>query len=344
MRNEKNERDVKSKTAWERWRNTGIKCGIFLALYFAAILSGYICYLYLSTFAWMRSDIVYPALHLMNLYKEEIVAGGLFLGLFLIVLYDYRKMYFLVEEEVSQALLRAEESEKRKNDLVVYLAHDLKTPLTSITGYLQLLQDEPEVSEETKMKYIRVAASKAERLDDLLNEFFEITRYNLTQITLEKSEINLTRMLEQIIFEFQPMLKEKNLTCDLEAPKDYLFACDSDRIQRVFDNLLRNALNYSFPSSKIQIRMKTLDNAVSVEFENEGNTIPQEKLQRIFEQFFRLDNSRGTKTGGSGVGLAIAKEIVELHGGSIRAFSENEHIRFLVILPTGTVPKGNLKS
>lgn len=333
MKNKSNEKKVKSKTAWERWHRTGIKCGIFLVLYFAAVLSGYIFYLYLSTFAWMKSDIVYPVLHLLNLHKETIVVGGLFLGLFIIVLWDYKQMYFLVEEEVSQALVRAEEAESRKNDLVVYLAHDLKTPLTSVTGYLQLLQDEPEVSQETRMKYIGVAAAKAERLDELLNEFFEITRYNLTQITLVKSEINLTRMLEQIIFEFQPMMKEKQLTCELCAPKNYTFICDSDRMQRVFDNLLRNALNYSFPETKIQIRMREEKNAVILEFENEGYTIPEEKLQRIFEQFFRLDDSRGTKSGGSGVGLAIAKEIVELHGGTILATSENDRVCFRVSLP-----------
>lgn len=333
MKNENSGTNIKSKTAWRRWHRTGIKCGIYLVLYFATILSGYIFYLYLSTFTWMKSDTVYPILHFLNLHKETFVVGGVFLGLFIIVLWDYRRMYLLVEEEVSQALLRAEEAESRKNDLVVYLAHDLKTPLTSVTGYLQLLQDEPDVSQETRMKYIRVAAAKAERLDDLLNEFFEITRYNLTQITLEKSEINLTRMLEQIIFEFQPMMKEKKLTCELQAPKDYSFVCDSDRMQRVFDNLLRNALNYSFPDTKIQIRMQEIKGEVILEFENEGNTISKEKLQRIFEQFFRLDDSRGTRTGGSGVGLAIAKEIVELHDGTIQAYSENNHIRFRVSIP-----------
>lgn len=329
----KDEKNIRSRNARRHWRRTGIRCGIFLVLYFGIVLSGYICYLYLSTFSWMRSDAVYPVLHFMNEYKEMFVAGGLFLGLFLIVLWDYRNMYLLLEEEVNQAYIRAEEAEKRKNDLVVYLAHDLKTPLTSVTGYLQLLQDEPELSEETKLKYIRVAAGKAERLEELIDEFFEITRYNLTQITLDKSEINLTRMLEQIVFEFQPMMKEKNLTCELQAPKDYYFVCDPDRMQRVFDNLLRNALNYSFPATAIRIQLWVSKGEVILEFDNEGPTIPKEKLQRIFEQFFRVDNSRGTKSGGSGVGLAIAKEIVELHGGRIQAFSEDEHIRFWVVLP-----------
>ena len=224
-------------------------------------------------------------------------------------------MYHLVQTEVRRAEAHAEEAEQRKNDLVVYLAHDLKTPLTSVLGYLQLLQEEPGLPEEIRVRYMDVAFHKAERLEELINEFFEITRYNLTHIVLEKREINLTRMLEQLIFEFQPMMREKELACNLEAPKDFYYTCDPDRMQRVFDNLLRNAVNYSFPSTEIQIRLRTEQNQILLDFENEGNPIPEEKLSRIFEQFFRLDSSRGTKTGGSGVGLAIAREIVELHGG-----------------------------
>lgn len=242
-------------------------------------------------------------------------------------------MYELVEEEVKGAEQRADEAEQRKNDLVVYLAHDLKTPLTSVMGYLELLQDEPELPEETRQHYIQVIARKTERLEDLINEFFEITRYNLTHITLEKSEINLTRLLEQVIFEFQPMMQEKNLTCDVSLPKDFMFVCDSDRMQRVFDNLLRNALNYSYPSTVVRVSLEERERELELNFENQGNTIPPEKLQRIFEQFFRLDTSRGTKTGGSGIGLAIAKEITQLHGGQITAYSEDNWIRFQIILP-----------
>ncbi|MBO5071553.1 MAG: vancomycin resistance histidine kinase VanS, partial [Eubacterium sp.] len=132
-------------------------------------------------------------LHFLNDNKSIFFLFGLAAGIIIILIYDYRKMYEMVEKEVEQAQFRADEAEQRKNDLVVYLAHDLKTPLTSVMGYLQLLQDEPDLQEETRQHYIRVVARKTERLEDLINEFFEITRYNLTHITLEKSEINLTR-------------------------------------------------------------------------------------------------------------------------------------------------------
>lgn len=281
----------------------------------------------------MENDIFYPVLHFLNDNKAVFFLLGLVTGIIIILIYDYRRMYELVGKEAEQAQLRADEAEQRKNDLVVYLAHDLKTPLTSVMGYLELLQDEPDLPEETKRHYIRVVSRKTERLEELINEFFEITRYNLTHITLEKSEINLTRMLDQVVFEFQPMLREKDLDCEVSLPKDFMFVCDSDRMQRVFDNLLRNALNYSFPSTAIRISLADRDREIELRFENQGNTIPPEKLQRIFEQFFRLDSSRGTKTGGSGIGLAIAREIIELHGGQITAFSEDNQVCFQIILP-----------
>ena len=322
-----------NERASRRYRNTAKKIFVFVAAYGSVCLTGLFCYLYLSTFIWQKEDIVYPLLHFLNNRKGAIFLIGLVGGIIFILVYDYKKMYELVEEEVRRAELRADEAEQRKNDLVVYLAHDLKTPLTSVMGYLELLQAEPDLHEKTRQRYIQVVLHKTERLEDLINEFFEITRYNLTHITLEKSEINLTRLLEQVIFEFQPMMADKDLVCDLSLPKDYMFVCDSDRMQRVFDNLLRNALNYSFSQTTIHIRLEDREQEIELNFENQGNTIPPEKLQRIFEQFFRLDSSRGTKTGGSGIGLAIAKEIIELHGGRITAFSEDNQIRFQIVLP-----------
>lgn len=227
----------------------------------------------------------------------------------------------------------AREAEQRKNDLVTYLAHDLKTPITSVIGYLTLLHDEQQISEEMRQRYLSIALDKAERLDDLINEFFEITRFNLSHISLEKKQINLSLMLDQLLYEFQPMLKGKQLECQLNVPEGIMMRCDPDKLQRVFDNLLRNAVNYSFENSSIRITAKTGINNVLLTFENDGDTISQEKLSRIFEQFYRLDTSRSSGSGGAGLGLAIAKEIVELHGGTIRAFSENDIIRFDVSLP-----------
>ncbi len=238
-----------------------------------------------------------------------------------------------IKHTLEQRKLATELAEQRKNDLVVYLAHDLKTPLTSVIGYLTLLRDESQISEELREKYLSISLEKAEHLEDLINEFFEITRFNLSDITLEYSRVNLTRLLEQLTYEFKPMFLEKNLKCELEIVPDTMIKCDVNKMQRVFDNLLRNAVNYSFADSTIRIVSTQNEGNLNIKFTNFGNTIPQEKLERIFEQFYRLDTARSSRSGGAGLGLAIAKEIVELHGGSITAKSENDIIEFEVTIP-----------
>lgn len=241
----------------------------------------------------------------------------------------------LVREGALRNAMLAKEAEQRKNDLIVYLVHDLKTPLTSVIGYLTLLRDEPQISEEMRSRYTGIALDKAERLEDLINEFFDITRFNLTNIQLEPERVNISRMLEQIGFEFHPILAEKDLKLETEIKPNVEMLCDPDKLARVFDNLLRNAVNYSYAGTTIYLSMdyEPIKDEVKICVENHGKTISPDKLDRIFEQFFRLDSSRRSSTGGSGLGLAIAKEIVELHHGTITAESENESIRFTVVLP-----------
>lgn len=225
-------------------------------------------------------------------------------------------------------------AEQRKNDLIVYLAHDLKTPLTSVIGYLNLLRDEPQISTELRAKYMDIALDKAERLEDLINEFFDITRFNLTTLVLEPEQTNLSRMLEQMTNEFDPILAEKELSWETKIDPDVELLCDRDKMGRVFDNLIRNAVNYSYSQTTIRLTMKADDPFIEIRIKNHGKTIPPEKLSHIFEQFYRVDSSRTTTNGGAGLGLAISKEIIELHGGTIQAKSENESTVFIVTLPT----------
>jgi len=221
----------------------------------------------------------------------------------------------------------------RKNDLITYLAHDLKTPLTSVIGYLSLLEEAPDMPSAQKEKYIRIALEKAMRLEKLINEFFEITRYNLQQIVLEKETIDLSFMLMQMTDEFYPILNARGNTIRLETTESLTVYGDSEKLARVFNNILKNAIAYSYADTEILVRAEKNDTSVNILFQNHGKTIPSQKLNTIFEKFYRLDDARSANTGGAGLGLAIAKDIVALHGGTITAESVNEITCFTVTLP-----------
>lgn len=233
-------------------------------------------------------------------------------------------------KENEQARLQAE---KQKNDLVVYLAHDLKTPLTSVVGYLTLLSEAPELPAEQKAKYIGIALDKAYRLEQLINEFFDITRMNYQTVTAYKTPVNLTILLVQIINEFFPMMEEKNITVRQEIEPELMLSADADKLARVFDNLFRNAVNYSYAGTEIVCSARKGNGCILVNVKNTGDHIPQEKLAHIFDKFFRLDSSRQSATGGAGLGLAIAKQIIELHDGTIEAVCNEGITEFRIVLP-----------
>lgn len=165
-----------------------------------------------------------------------------------------------VERKLNQIMVgirasqqEAKDAEQRKNDMIIYMAHDLKTPLTSVIGYLTLLKDEPEISQELRQKYLDIAWNKAGRLEDLVNEFFELTRMNFAHMTLNRSMVNMTMMVEQFMYEFKPLLAEKGMDYELEAEPEIMVYCDIEKMQRVFDNLLKNAINYGYPDSMIHV-------------------------------------------------------------------------------------------
>ena len=224
-------------------------------------------------------------------------------------------------------------SEQKKNDLVVYLAHDLKTLLTSIIAYLTMLDQRKSMPDEDREKYIHVTFEKASRLRELINEFFEITRFNLQDIVLEKEQLNLSFLLEQLADESYGVLKDKYLTCSVKTDDDLMVMGDPDKLARVFDNLLRNAIAYSYTDTEIEIEARAKGTDIVITFENQGHEIPEQNLKLIFEKFYRVDNARSSQTGGSGLGLSIAKRIVELHGGIIEATSDWERTTFTVVLP-----------
>ena len=238
-----------------------------------------------------------------------------------------------IRRQLSARVGAARETEQRKGDLVAFLAHDLKTPLTSVVGYLTLLRDDPGLTAEQRAKFTGIALDKAQRLQELLGEFFDISKMDLDSEAGEKGPIQLSMLLEQLADEFYPLFAEKRLTCSPQIQPHLVVLGDPDKLARVFDNVLRNAVSYSTPGGQVDILAQAQGRSAEITIRNQGLEIPEGELSNIFEKFYRLDAARSSRTGGAGLGLAIAKEIVELHGGSIRCESNGKLTSFLISLP-----------
>lgn len=249
---------------------------------------------------------------------------------------DFAPVGVLLGQLRNEALTKERQLEQetaQKNDLITYLAHDLKTPLASVIGYLCLLDENPNLPQQLREQYTGITLEKAYRLEQLINEFFEITRYNLHKIVINPGKIHLRPMLMQMADEFYPILSPEGKYIELDIPEDILFIGDADKLARVFNNILKNAAAYSDPQTPIRLAAHVVGNYAAVVISNEGTPIPPHQLDTIFEKFYRLDSSRSSKTGGSGLGLAIAREIVLAHRGTIQVQSTVECTTFTVMLP-----------
>lgn len=342
-------------------KNLRVKLSITLTLY---ALVGYILTMLLDYGFSQFSNIFFPWLHLR---LEVIYFLYLIIGFGAIFYHYWKKPWGYLQEivnatetvyqpndstiELSEPLKDVEkrmnqikmavllsqqavkEAENKKNELVMYLAHDIRTPLTSVIGYLSLLDEAPDMPVEQKAKYVGIALKKAVRLETLISEFFEITRYNTQQIKLKKTNVDLYYLLVQLIDEFYPALSAKGISAVLRADETLTVYGDSEKLARVFNNILKNATAYSYLDTEILISAQKEQDKVLIKFENHGHTIPPDQLSAIFEKFNRLDNARKSDTGGAGLGLSIAAEIVRLHGGEISVQSENDTVTVTVSLP-----------
>ena len=239
--------------------------------------------------------------------------------------------------QIKLSVLNSEKSvaqaEEKKNELVMYLAHDIRTPLTTVIGYLHLLDEAPDMPEEQRKKYVGIALNKSERLDILINELFDLTRYNTRAASLHKTNVDLSCLLSQIADEFYPALSTNRNTVNVSVDEGLTVIADSEMLARVFGNLLKNAASYSDAGSEIIISAKRENDLAVITFENTGKNISPEELETMFDKFSRLDRARASETGGAGLGLPIAKEIVELHGGTITVQSKDHTITFYILLP-----------
>ena len=239
-----------------------------------------------------------------------------------------------VKDILLQREREAKTAEQRKNELVVYLAHDIRTPLTSIIGYLNLLEQMPDLPDGEKAKYVHISLEKTYRLEQMIDEFFEITRYNTQQIELSKKPVDLHYLLEQVIDEHIPLFTNRGNYVTFQAEGPMEMCGDADKLARVFNNLLKNAAAYSEAGTEVIVTAKKTDvDNITVAVSTYGKPIPKDKLDILFDKFYRLDEARTSNTGGTGLGLAIVKEIVVLHGGTITADSSNGQTTFTVKLP-----------
>lgn len=235
-------------------------------------------------------------------------------------------------EAIHQRELYEKES-SRKNDLITYLAHDLKTPLASVIGYLSFLSEATEITVALKEKYTNIALDKAYRLETLIDQFFEITRFNLQTIVINREKMDIRLMLEQLCDECYPILKNCNKEIHMEIEDEGQVYLDPDKFGRVLTNVLRNAISYSYENTPIQLKEHIEHKQLIIQVINEGDRIPAHKLETIFEKFYRMDEARSTRKGGAGLGLAIAKSIIEAHQGTISAKSDEHYTTFTMMIP-----------
>ena len=213
------------------------------------------------------------------------------------------------------------------------MAHDLRTPLTSIIGYLELLNTNRSLEEELRWKYIEIAYGKARRLEKLIEDLFGFTKLNYGKIAMHVSQLDIVKLLGQLLEEAYPNFVEKGLSYDLQSnvPAKVITA-DGNLLARLFDNLIGNAIKYGADGKRVLVRILAQDEIVTVSVTNYGYVIPSEELPLLFNKFYRVEQSRSSSTGGTGLGLAIVKEIVDMHGGTIDVSSGLDGTVFTVKL------------
>lgn len=241
----------------------------------------------------------------------------------------------LLQMRIIRDEMAAKVAEERKNELVTYLAHDIRAPLTSVRGYLELINEADGMSAERQREFAGRALAKANRLESLVEELFEITRYNMQNIPIERERLDVGLLCQQIAEEFYPQAQSRDLAIEVDVPVGLTAFWDSSRMGRVLENVLKNAMAHGSANSVVIIRAMQdgQDDNVILSVSNHGKEISPEHLEHIFDRFYRGDAARGQATGGAGLGLAIAKEIVEVHGGEIDVDSEGGLTTFTMRIP-----------
>lgn len=236
-------------------------------------------------------------------------------------------------EDLKELMDKERESERTKNELITNVAHDLRTPLTSIIGYLELLSGDVKLEPEIQKKYINIAYVRTKRLEKLIEDLFGFTKMNYGKLSMHVGQVDVVKLLSQLLEEFYPSFVDKNLSYELQSNVPVkVITADGNLLARLFDNLINNAIKYGADGKRIMVKLHADDEIVTVSVINYGYVIPADELPLIFNKFYRVEQSRSTNTGGTGLGLAISKNIVDMHGGTITVTSDLSGTVFTVKL------------
>ncbi|MDN4083516.1 sensor histidine kinase [Paenibacillus polymyxa] len=240
-------------------------------------------------------------------------------------------------ERLEQQIVKEREIEKSKMELITGISHDLRTPLTSIIGYIELLRTDSYQDKDEYTRFVQNTYNKAIHLKKLLDDLFEYTRLTSVDTHLNLRRINLFQLLDQLLFEFEPIAQENGVYIVKDiGDSSIITSVDSDKMARAIDNLLMNALKYSLKPGGICIRLQATPEQITIEVENEGIPLTQDQKEKLFDRFYKVDHSRsseGIQTG-AGLGLSIARNIVELHQGTLTLNHTNNTFIFQLNLPT----------
>ena len=240
-----------------------------------------------------------------------------------------------MEEDIEELIDKERTSEQSKTDLITNVAHDLRTPLTSILGYLELLRKNQKLSPEMQQKYLDIAYNKSVRLQKLIEELFGFTKLSYGKINMNVTKVDIVELLAQLLEESYPNFQKNGLSYDFVSNrKSQIIEADGDLLARLFDNLIGNAIKYGKEGKRVRVSLRADREIVTIKIVNYGYVIPENELPLIFDRFYRTDHSRTNASGpgGTGLGLAIVKNITDMHHGTVSVSSDLSGTVFTVRL------------
>lgn len=236
-------------------------------------------------------------------------------------------------KSLRESIENEKKSQEMKNEMISNISHDLRTPVTSLIGYADLLGNQLHSNGEECEQYVSILKRKSYELKNQVDDLLEYCQINYREIELHKSVVNMKAFIEQIMIDFVPLLDDADMSFGINGDKELHVEMDVALMVRLFENVISNSIMYGKDGKQILIQVSKRDMNVEIEIENFGQCIPNEDLPYVFEKFYRGEKSRSSHTGGKGMGLAIARSIAELHKGDITVRSNDKETVFIIVLP-----------